>query len=50
MKKILDKNWAFKLASQEKTYVTDLPATQYGVLLKEGVICDPFYRDKEKDV
>lgn len=50
MKKLLDKNWAFRLASQEKTYATDLPATQYGVLLKEGVICDPFYRDKEKEL
>lgn len=50
MKNLLNEKWTFKLAGEEKSYVTDLPATQYGVLLKEGVISDPFYRDNEEEL
>jgi len=51
-KQCLNKNWSFKVIGENvfqanDIYKTDIPASAYSVLLDQGVMPDPYYRDNE---
>ncbi len=46
-KRIIDKAFVMRIASEETWYPATVPGSVYGDLLDNGVIEDPYWRDNE---